>query len=468
MGFVFILSYTSSKTIKSPEHELDWMKIVTIGAGEVGHSIAKALYANNDIILIDKREEACERASDLDVQVIQGNGADINILKRAFPADLVVAVTGNDEINIVACIAAKLLSKGARKCMTIARVSNPDYINKPITNREQIGIDYMICPELTLASVVTEIISIPSAVGMDAFAEGKVEMIEFKVGHGMALDGIPLADAEIPNCCVISALIRGKDVIIPHGGDVMREGDHVIVIGKSESIDEIGELFGDTPNLHNKVMIIGAGIVGFYIANLLAKHGDTDLKIIEADAQRCVEIADMLPGALVLHGDGTDEMMLKSEGVGEMDAVIATTDSDERNLLCLLLAKQLGARKIIAKVDRSEYMGLFERVGIDAALSPKYATINSVLRVTAGAGVESLTTIEEKQAELIELVASPGAKITKKTLNRIKFPKGAIIGMIVRRNDVIVPRGTHQIQAGDRVVIFALASALAKVKKLFV
>jgi len=444
------------------------MKIVTIGAGEVGHSIAKALYANNDVILIDKREEACERANDLDVQVIHGNGANVNVLKRAFPADLMVAVTGNDEINIVACIAAKLLSKGTRKCMTIARVSSPDYINKPITNREQIGIDYMICPELTLASVVTEIISIPSAVGMDAFAEGKVEMIEFKVGHGMALDGIPLADAEIPNCCVISALIRGKDVIIPHGGDVMREGDHVIVIGKSESIDEIGELFGDTPNLHNKVMIIGAGIVGFYIANLLAKHGDTDLKIIEADAQRCVEIADMLPGTLVLHGDGTDEMMLKSEGVGEMDAVIATTDSDERNLLCLLLAKQLGARKIIAKVDRSEYMGLFERVGIDAALSPKYATINSVLRVTAGAGVESLTTIEEKQAELIELVASPGAKITKKTLNRIKFPKGAIIGMIVRRNDVIVPRGTHQIQAGDRVVIFALASALAKVKKLFV
>ena len=445
------------------------MKIVTIGAGEVGHSIAKALYANNDIILIDKRDEACERANDLDVQVLQGNGADINILKRAFPADLVVAVTGNDEINIVACIAAKLLSKkGARKCMTIARVSSPDYINKPITNQEQIGIDYMICPELTLASVVTEIISIPSAVSMDAFAEGKVEMIEFKVGPDAALDEIPLADAKIPDCCVISALIRGDDVIIPHGDDVMREGDHVIVIGKPESIEEIGELFGDTPNQHNKVMIIGAGTVGFYIAKLLAKHGDTDLKIIEADAERCVEIADMLPGVLVLHGDGTDEMMLKSEGVADMDAVIAATDSDERNLLCLLLAKQLGTRKIIAKVDRSEYMELFERVGIDAALSPKYATINSVLRVTAGAGVESLAAIEEKQAELVELVASPGAKITKKTLGRIKFPKGAIIGMIVRRNEVIVPRGTHQIQAGDRVVIFALASALAKVKKLFV
>ncbi len=445
------------------------MKIVTIGAGEVGHSIAKALYANNDIILIDKREEACERANELDVQVIQGNGADINILKRAFPADLVVAVTGNDEINIVACIAAKLLSKkNARECMTIARVSNPDYIDKPITNRKQIGIDYMICPELTLASVVTEIISIPSAVSMDAFADGKVEMIEFKVGPDTALNEIPLADAKIPDCCVISALIRGKDVIIPHGGDVMREGDHVIVIGKPESIEEIGKLFGDTPNLHNKVMIIGAGTVGFYIAKLLAKHGDTELKIIEADAERCVEIADMLPDVLVLHGDGTDETMLKSEGVAEMDAVIAATDSDERNLLCLLLAKQLGARKIIAKVDRSEYMELFERVGIDAALSPKYATINSVLRVTAGTGVESLAAIEEKQAELVELVASPGAKITKKTLNRIKFPKGAIIAMIVRRNEVIVPRGTHQIQAGDRAVIFTLASAMAKVRKLFV
>ena len=444
------------------------MKIVTIGAGEVGHSIAKALYANNDVILIDKREEACERASDLDVQVLQGNGANVDILKRAFPADLLVAVTGNDEINIVACIAAKLLSKGARECMTIARVSNPDYINKPIANRKQIGIDYMICPELTLASEVAGIISMPSAVGMDEFAGGKVEMIEFKVKPGTTLDGISLADAEFPDCCVISALVRGKDVIIPHGGDVMHEGDHVIVISKSESIDEIGEMFGDVPNLHNRVLIIGAGIVGFYIANLLAKHGNTDLKIIDADAQRCVEIADALPGALVLHGDGTDEAMLKSEGVGEMNAVIAATDSDERNLLCLLLAKQLGARKVIAKVDRSEYMKLFERVGIDAALSPKYATINSVLRVTTGAGVESLTAIEEEQAELVELVASPGSKITKKTIDRIKFPKGAIIGMIVRRNEVIVPRGTHQIQAGDRVIVFTLASALAKVKKLFV
>ncbi|HIE30811.1 MAG TPA: Trk system potassium transporter TrkA [Methanosarcinales archaeon] len=443
------------------------MKIVTIGAGEVGYSIAKALYANNDVILIDKQEEACERANDLDVQVLQGNGANVDILKRAFPADLLVAVTGNDEINIVACIAAKLLSKGAKECMTIARVSNPDYIDKPITNRKQIGIDYMICPELTLASEVTGIISMPSAVGMDAFADGRVEMIEFKVRPGTMLDGISLADADIPDCCVITALIRGKDVIIPHGGDVMREGDHVIVIGRSESIDEIGEMFGDTPNMHNRVMIIGAGIVGFYIANLLAEYGDTDLKIIEADEQRCVEIADALPGALVLHGDGTDETMLRSEGAGEMNVVIAATDSDEKNLLCLLLAKQMGARKVIAKVDRSEYMQLFERVGIDAALSPKYATINSVLRVTMGAGIESLTAIEEEQAELVELVASPGAKITKKTLDRIKFPKGAIIGMIVRKSEVIVPRGTHQIQAGDRVVIFALASALAKVKKLF-
>jgi len=440
------------------------MKIAIIGAGEVGYSIAKALYADNDIILIDRREESCERAGKLDVQVLQGNGANISILKQVLPADLVVAVTGNDEINVVACIATKLLTQDKKTCTTIARVSNPDYINKPTAHREEIGMDYMICPELTLASEVAGIISVPSAVGMEAFADGKVKMMEFKVGRDMTFDGISLADAGIPDCCVISALVRGKDVLIPHGSDVMHEGDHIIVIGKQESITELEEMFGGGSNMRSKVMIVGAGTVGLYLASLLAERGDVDLKIIEADEDRCLEIAGALSGALVLHGDGTDEALLRSEGADAMNVVIATTNSD---LLCLLLAKQLGAKKVIAKVDRSEYMELFEMVGIDAALSPKQATIDEVLRVSMGSGVESLATIEGEKAEIIELIAAPGSKMTKKTLDRIKFPKGAIVSAIVRNNDVIVPRGTDQIHAGDRAVVFALTSALPKVKKLF-
>jgi len=443
------------------------MKIAIIGAGEVGYSIARSLYAKNDVILIEKKEDACERAGTLDIQVIQGNGANVNILKQVLPADLVVAVTGNDEINVVACIATKLLTKDAKACTTIARVSNPDYINKPTAHREEIGMDYMICPELTLASEVAGIVSVPSAVGMEAFADGRVEMMEFKVGRNTTFDGIPLADAEIPDCCVISALVREKDVLIPHGSDVMREGDHVIVIGKPEAILDIEGMFGGVSSLHNKVMIVGAGIVGFYIASLLAKRGDVELKIVEESGERCMEIAGLLPDALVLHGDGTDEALLRSEGASEMDAVIATTDSDEKNLLCLLLAKQLGAKKVIAKVDRSEYMELFEMVGIDAALSPKQATIDGVLRVSMGSGVESLATLEGENAEIVELIASPSSKITKKALDKIKFPKDAIVSVIVRNGEVIVPRGIHQIRAGDRAVVFALTSALPKVKKLF-
>lgn len=444
------------------------MKIVIIGAGEVGYSIAKALYEKNDVTLIDKSKEARERASELDVRVLHGNGANINVLKQALPADLMVAVTGNDEINIVASIAAKLLTKNAKTSMTtIARVSNPDYIDEPITHRLQIGMDFMICPELTLASEVVGIVSVPSAVGMDVFADGRVTMMEFRVGRNTTFDGITLADAEIPAGCVISAVIRGRDIIIPHGGDAMHEGDHVVVIGKPESLYEIEGMFGGMPSMRNKVMIVGAGIVGFYIANLLAERGDTDLKIIEADGERCLEIAGELPDALVLHGDGTDAALLGSEGAGEMNAVIAATESDEKNLLCLLLAKQLGAKKVIAKVDRSEYVELFEMVGIDAALSPKQATINGVLRVSMGAGVESLATIEGERAEIVELVAPPNSRIIKKPLDRIKFPKGAIVSVIVRNEDVIVPSGTHQIQAGDRVVMFVLTSELPKVKKLF-
>jgi len=170
------------------------------------------------------------------------------------------------------------------------------------------------------------------------------------VGKNTAFDGESLADAEIPDCCVVSALIRGKEITIPHGPDILHEGDHAIVIGKPESITEIEGMFGGMIGVHNKVLIVGAGIVGFYIANLLAERGDVDLKIIEADDERCMEIAGALPDALVLQGDGTDAQLLKSEGAGEMNVVIAATDSDEKNLLCLLIAKQLGAKKVIGTV----------------------------------------------------------------------------------------------------------------------
>ncbi|WP_340818933.1 Trk system potassium transporter TrkA [Methanolobus sp. WCC4] len=443
------------------------MKTIIIGAGEVGYHIAKALYQSHDVVVIDSDEKACQRVDELDVQVIQGNGANVSILSNFLDhADLLVAVTGSDEVNIVACMASKLIVKDKEKLKTVARVSNPDYIDRPVAKRTQIGIDTMICPELSLASEVAEILAIPSAIEAEYFADGKVEMMEFVVSEDNALVGKDMKELHLANCCIVSALFRDSDVIIPRGEDTIEENDHLVVIGKPAAMKEVRDKFGDKSGKRSKVMIIGGGIVGFYLANLI-EHSEFDLKIIESDAQRSAEIAEELPDVLVLNGDGTDINLLKDEDVSEMDVVIAVTNSDEKNLLCSLLAKQLGVKKVIARSDRSDYVSLFEMVGVDSAVSPRQATVNEVLKLSMGHGIESITTIEGEKAEIIEYTASKGSKIVGKPLKNVNFPDDAIVSIVVHNGNTVVPRGEYVIEEGDRVVVFALQSANAEVEKLF-
>ncbi|WP_370573787.1 Trk system potassium transporter TrkA [Methanomethylovorans sp.] len=443
------------------------MKAVIIGAGEVGYHIAKALYATNDVIVIEQNEEACKRIDELDVQVIQGNGANVSILSKVLKgANILMAVTGSDEVNIVACMASKLIVEDKNKLKTMARVSNPDYIDKPIAKRTSIGIDVMICPELTMASEVARILAIPSAIDADSFAEGKVEMMELVVSKGSYFANKMMKDLHLTDCCIISAIFRNDDVIIPHGEDSIEENDHIVVIGKPSAMKDIRGLLGEVVGRRSKVMIIGGGIVGFYLAKLIG-NSEADIKIIESRKTRSEQIADELSGVLVLHGDGTDINLLKDEGIHEMDVVVSVTDSDEKNLLCSLIAKKLGVKKVIARADRSDYISLFEMVGVDSAVSPRGATVNEVLKLTMGTGIESITTIEGQKAEIIEYTASSRSKIVGKPLRELKFPAGAIVSMIVHNGRTIVPRGSHVIQENDRVVVFALPSSIEAVDKLF-
>ena len=443
------------------------MKAVIIGAGEVGYHIAKSLYLTHDVVLIDVDEAACQRVDELDVQTIQGNGANVSILSNVLMnADLLVAVTGNDEVNIVACMASKLIVENKKPIKTIARVTNPDYIDKPVAKRTQIGIDTMICPELALASEVADVLSIPSAIDAEVFADGKVEMMEFVVRPENTLVGKQMQNLQLSDCCIVSALFRDAEVIIPHGKDTIKANDHMVVIGKPEAMKNIRGLFGEVSGKRSKILVIGGGVVGFYLAKLINKN-DVDLKIIDHNRDRCECVADTLPDVLVLHGDGTDVSLLKEEGVHEMDVVIAVTDSDEKNMLCALLSKQLGAKKVIARADRSEYVPLFEMVGVDSAISPREATVNEVLKLTMGTGIEALTTIEGEKADIIEYTASKGSKIVGKPLKKLKFPAGAIISMVVHEDETIVPRGDHVIGEGDRVVVFSLPSAVKDVERMF-
>jgi len=447
------------------------MKIIIIGAGEVGYHIAKALSPKNDVIIIEKAEEALKRADELDVLAIEGNGANAELLSKFLQdSDLLVAVTGLDEVNIVACMTAKLVARskpGWKDIKTIARVSNPDYIDSPVTSRAQVGVDLMICPELALASEVAEILSSPSAIDAEMFAEGKVRMTEFAISPESKLVGKQMQDLRLADCCIVSAVFRDHEIIIPHGSDVIKANDHVVVVGKPEAMESLSSVFGSEVRHKNRVLIIGCGIVGFYLAKLIGKEENVDLKIIEHRKSRCIEVAETLEGALILNGDGTDLSLLREENIENMDVVIAVTDSDEKNLLCALLAKQLGAKKVIARADRSDYLPLFEMVGIDMAVSPREATVNEVLKLTMGRGIQTLTTIEGERAEIIEYTASESSKIVGRPLNKVKFPRGALINMVVRGKETVVPRGDFIIENQDRVVIFSMSSAISEIEKLF-
>jgi len=324
----------------------------------------------------------------------------------------------------------------------------------------------MVCPELALASEVADILSIPSAIDSESFADGKVKMMEFVVKDNSSIAGKHLRDIDLLDCCIVSALFRGSQLIIPHGEDMIQAGDHVVIIGKADAMKDISSFFGGINKSRSRVMIIGGGVVGFYLAQLL-ENTRLNVKIIERGRQRSEMIADNLQKALVLRGDGSDLDLLKEEGVGEMDVVISVTDSDEKNLLCSLMAKQLGAKKVIVRADHFDYVPLFEMVGVDRAVSPREATVNEVLKLSMGTGIEALTTIEGEKAEIIEYTVSRKSKVTGKLLKDVNFPDDSLVSMVVHGGVTIIPRGNYKIREGDHLLVFSLPRAHQAVEKLF-
>ena len=456
------------------------MKVIVIGAGEVGYNIAKVMSDKNDVIIIDKDADRTARANELDVQAMVGNGANADLLKELMPFDLFVAVSSNDEVNILSCLAAKSISGGKTK--TIARVSHPDYIRKPVSQKPEIGVDVMICPELALASEIAELLYIRGAIDVEVFAEGKVEMIEFIISEENPLLGKPFKDLHLNKYCIVSAILRQNqtapnqdllnDVIIPNGNSFLIPDDHVIVICKADEVESVEALFSPE-GLNSKrkrkkrILLIGCGDVGLYLANLIDKDPGIDLKIIEQDQERCLEIVDLLPNSLILRGDATDIELLQEEGAGHSDLVVAVTDSDEKNLLCSLMAKHFGAGKIIARTTHPDYIPLFEMVGVDIALSTRNAAINEVLRLTLSTTIESLRALPQAESEVLEFSVAENSEIVGIPLKELEFPEDAIISMVVRGDEQIIPTGDLVIQNDDHIIVFSKPEAYSKLNKLF-
>jgi len=432
------------------------MKIIIIGAGKVGYNLAENLSkSNHDVIIIDKNYAALSKAEEnLEVLCIKGSGVSTNILMEAGieTADLLIAVTNSDEVNMVCCLTAKKL--GVKH--TIARIRDHEYAHELLLLKEELGLDLIINPEQAAADEIANVLNFSSAINVENFAKGRVKMIEIKVAEDMPMVGMRLKDigSKFESSVLVGVVIRDDEVIVPNGDFIINENDSIYLIGQPSHLYNFCKVFGKVPHKIRNVMIVGGGRIAVYLGKLLAEMG-MKVKVIEIDREKCIQLSELIPEALIIHGDGTDEELLRSENIDEMDAFIAVTGMDEENMMAALIAKHNGAKKVISKASRTNYISIIKSLGIDSVISPKQITSNQILKYVRGNNVESLYRIIEGQAEITEVIAEPGSRILNTKLKKLGIPKDTIIATVVRKNEVVIPHGNDIIKEGDRVIVIS-------------
>jgi trk system potassium uptake protein TrkA len=435
------------------------MRVVVIGAGQVGESIAQALQHDHDVVVIERSTQQLEELQNYDILAIQGNGASLKVLRQAEvdQADLVIACTNIDEVNIVACAGSKQLGAA----FTIARVHDPEYIET--WERGRLGVDFMVCSELLTSETIAQLIGVHSARAVHAFAEGRILMAELSVEEGSPLAGRPIKTLDLPSGAMIVSVIRRGEILIPGGEDVIQPGDLVVTIGTPEAIGVLNRKASGRPVPHD-IAIIGGGRIGYRLAYALERQGLRP-KIIEADPERSRWLAEQLPRTQVFRSDGTDLNFLERERIGECEVGISVMDKDEKNLLSALLLKSLGVKRVIVGVADTHYIELFERVGIDVAVSARKVIAEEIIRFTKRR-IAGMSILEGERAEVLEMTVSADSPLIGVPLKNTLLPGGAIIGAIVRGSDVIIPHGDDVLQPGDRVIIFSKKEVGAEVERL--
>lgn len=453
------------------------MRIIIVGGGEIGFALAQALSANNDVFVIDHASAVADRFEPLDVQFLLGTGTSAEILGRAgiARADILIACTGLDEVNIVTCAVGNRLGSPRTFCF----VSREEFIefeeDRPPSDEasagqarglEQFGIDRVVWPEAQLAADIERIISAPDAIDAEVFAEGAIRLFEYRLEAGAAVVNQRIADLHLPHGSLIVAVRRGESFFIPRGDSILEAGDKAIVMGTPEALHEVRQRVTQVKERRRqRVTIIGGGDVGLRLAERLDPIDDLDMIVIERDPARGELLASRLRHGLVLTGDGTDLELLEAEDIGRSDVLVSVIDNDERNLLASLLGRQLGVGRVVTRVSRLANLRLFERVGIDVALSARGAAVASVLHQITGGTTRLLAVVEQGAGRILELEVPPG--YMPRSLREMDPPRNSIIGAILRGKDAIVPRGTDRVQPGDRLIVFTTHEEANRVRDYF-
>ncbi len=445
------------------------MNIIIAGAGEVGYHLSKHLAnENHDITVIDIDNQSLDRVDSVtDVLTITGSSTSLKTLKKANCAktDLLVAVTSSESINVNTSILAKQL--GAKK--TIARVENAEYASDE--NQELfkvIGIDHLIYPEELAAFELVKLIQRAAATDIIEFGEGKLSLIGLKLDKDLPV--IHKTIQEIAQSLDevlfrVVAIHRGIRTIVPKGNDILLPEDQIFVITTHVGIEQVIKLVGKDHTKLNNIMILGGGKIGKIAAKML--ENSINLKLIESDKDKTLDLADYLEKTLVIQGDGRDIDLLAQEGIIDMDGFVAVTNDAETNIITSLMAKHLGVTKTIALVDNVDYIPLTQTIGLDSLINKKLIAANNILKFIRKANIISIATLQGIDAEVLEYVAKPGSLVTKKLVKDLKFPPNAILGGYIRDDKSFISVGDSQIEVNDKVVVFSLPGTIQKVEKFF-
>jgi trk system potassium uptake protein TrkA len=436
------------------------VRIVIVGAGEVGSSIAASLAGSHDVVVVDIDTERVETLTySLDVLPVEGDGTDVETLRSADvgDADMVIASTDDDETNIVTCGAAKVLGDA----FTIARTKSPKYLKAWERSQRAFGVDFMVCTDLLTAEAIVGLAGLPTAQDVDIFADGLVQMTEFEIPEGSPVDGQTIAEADRFDSLTFAGIIRDDCVIIPRGTTELRGDDEVVAIGSPESMRAFSSAIAPEEQGPEDVVIVGGGEIGFQTARLLEERGFNP-RLIEQDEDRARWLAEHLPSTTVLNSDATDQDLLDRENVGLADVVIAALENDQQNLLATLIAKRMGTDRAIAVVDTGDFTELFETVGIDVAVSPRKVTAEEITRFTRARRAENVAIIEGDQAEVLEFEIDDESILVDRPIREsaADFPEGVVIGAITRNGEFVTPRGDTVVREGDHVIVFTETDVL--------
>lgn len=436
------------------------MHIIIVGCGKVGRTLAEQLQEENiDLYLIDTVEKTInDITEDIDAMGIVGNGASINTLMEAGinTADILIAVTASDELNLLCC----LIAQKTGHCHTIARVRNPIYSQEIGFIKEKLGISMIINPELAAAREISRLLRFPAAIKIDPFSRGRVELLKFKVLPEFGLDGMSVSKiTEKYRCDILFCAIENKNELsIPGGDHIVHNGDFVSIIAAPQNTALFFKKIGLKTHQVRNTLIIGGGTISYYLAKALS-DSRIAFKIIEQNPQRCEFLSEQLPAATIINGDGTDRSLLIEEGLETVESFVSLTNLDEENIFLSLFAKTVTEAKLIAKVNRLPYTDIIDDLDIGSVIYPKYITADSILRYvramqnTIGSNVETLYHILDNQAEALEFAIHDYSPVVGVPLSDLKLKQNLLVCCLARGGKIRIPRGQDTIQIGDNVII---------------